>query len=164
MSNENLLDPQVLASLQNHDIQFDAMACEEEFADTAAFCEKYGYSSGQAANTILVAVKTNPVTIVACVVLATTKLDVNKKLRTQLDNKRASFASGDQTTELTGMKIGGVTVFGLPDDMKIFIDEAVLKQSEVVMGGGNRTSKVLLNPAQLLKLPLAIKVDMSVPR
>lgn len=163
MSKE-LLDPKVLKAVQASYIEYTVLPCDEEFADTAAFCEKYGYDPGQAANTILVAVKTNPVTIIACVVLATTKLDVNKKLRQFIDNKRASFASGDQTTELTGMKIGGVTAFGLPDGIKIYVDEQVVKQSEVIMGGGNRTSKVLLSPEEILKLPGSLVADISLNR
>jgi prolyl-tRNA editing enzyme YbaK/EbsC (Cys-tRNA(Pro) deacylase) len=159
-----LLDPQVLAALQKQDIHFETIACEDEFADTAAFCEKYGYDPDQAANTILVAVKTNPVSIIACVVLATTKLDVNKKLRSFIDNKRASFASGEQTTELTGMKIGGVTIFGLPENIKVFVDQQVMEQAEVVMGGGNRTSKLVLAPAEILKLPMAQAGDIAIER
>lgn len=163
MSRE-LLDLKVLKSVVSYDIECQVLACDDEFADTAAFCERYGYDPAQAANTILVAVKTNPVSIVACVVLATTKLDVNKKLRQFIANKRASFASGEQTTELTGMKIGGVTVFGLPETIKIFVDEQVMKQPEVVMGGGNRTSKLLLNPNEILKLPMAQAADIALSR
>ena len=66
--------------------------------------------------------------------------------------KKASFASGDQTKELTGMQIGGVTPFGLPD-IPIYVDAAVMLNSEIVLGGGNRSTKVLLDPKELLKMP-----------
>lgn len=160
----DLLDTKVRESIESNSIDCEVIGCDDKFADTAAFCEKYGYDPSQAANTILVAVKTNPVTIVACVVLATTKLDVNKKLRAFIDNKRASFASGEQTTELTGMKIGGVVIFGLPVDVPVFADEAVMRQSEVVMGGGNRTSKLLLNPSEIVKLPRSQIADIALTR
>jgi prolyl-tRNA editing enzyme YbaK/EbsC (Cys-tRNA(Pro) deacylase) len=79
-------------------------------------------------------------------------LDVNKKVCRLLGVKRASFASGDQTVALTGMMIGGVSVFGI-DGLPIYVDEALLNQQEVVMGGGNRSSKILLNPSELEKIP-----------
>ena len=76
-----------------------------------------------------------------CIVLATCKLDVNKKVSALLETKKVSFASAEQTLELTGMQIGGVTPFGLPD-IPIFIDSMVMEQKEVIMGGGNRSTKV----------------------
>jgi prolyl-tRNA editing enzyme YbaK/EbsC (Cys-tRNA(Pro) deacylase) len=97
-------------------------------------------------------------------VLAVTKLDVNKKVRSLMDGKKVSFASGEQTVALTGMQIGGVTPFGLPE-IPLYIDSAVMTQAEVVAGGGNRSTKVLLDPAQLLKLPGALVVEgLALPR
>lgn len=72
--------------------------------------------------------------------------------------KRASFATGEQTKTLTGMEIGGVTPFGLPAAIPIYVDSAVMQQPEVVMGGGNRFSKVLLNPQELIKFPDVVVV------
>jgi prolyl-tRNA editing enzyme YbaK/EbsC (Cys-tRNA(Pro) deacylase) len=78
--------------------------------------------------------------------------------------KKASFASAEQTLELTGMQIGGVTPFGLPD-IPIYIDSAVMNNEEVVLGGGNRSTKVLLNPKELQKLPGAQVVEgLASPR
>ena len=37
--------------------------------------------------------------------------------------------------------------------MPIYIDTAVMRQPQVVMGGGNRSSKILLDPHELQKLP-----------
>jgi prolyl-tRNA editing enzyme YbaK/EbsC (Cys-tRNA(Pro) deacylase) len=82
-----------------------------------------------------------------------------------LDVKRCSFASGELTKELTGMEIGGVTPLGLPDDMPIFVDQAVFDNQRVVLGGGNRTSKLLLNPNGLLKVPgLHAVPQLGLPR
>jgi prolyl-tRNA editing enzyme YbaK/EbsC (Cys-tRNA(Pro) deacylase) len=85
-------------------------------------------------------------------VLASTRLDVNKMVTKLLDIKRASFADGETTRQLTGMEIGGVTAIGISNH-PIFIDAAVMDQPKVVMGGGNRSSKVVLTPNELLKLP-----------
>ena len=117
------------------------------------FCEKYGVKPEQCANTILVTSKRiEPVQFAACVVLATTRLDVNKTVCKAMGVKRASFATAEQTLEQTGMMIGGVVATGI-DNHPIFIDAAVMKQKEVIMGGGNRNSKLKLNPQELLKLP-----------
>jgi prolyl-tRNA editing enzyme YbaK/EbsC (Cys-tRNA(Pro) deacylase) len=160
-----LLHPLVQQALQRHQLSFEAMPCDPNLADTAAFCEHYQFSPEQTCNAILVASKTDPIKYACCVILATCKLDVNKKVCQLLDVKRCSFASGELTKELTGMEIGGVTPLGLPDDMPIFVDQAVFDNQRVVLGGGNRTSKLLLNPNGLLKVPgLHAVPQLGLPR
>jgi len=159
-----MLDPIVKNALDGASITYAAQDCDPDFADTAAYCEKYNFPAEKCANTILVAGKDNKsqvVEVVACVVLATDRLDVNKKVRKLLGSKKASFASSEQTTELTGMKIGGVVVFGLPVSIRVLVDQQVMNKDEVIMGGGNRSSKVLLSPNELKKLPNAMIVDIS---
>jgi prolyl-tRNA editing enzyme YbaK/EbsC (Cys-tRNA(Pro) deacylase) len=134
-------------------LTYKVMDCDPALADTAAFCEHYGFTLSQSANAILVAGKADPTKYACCVVLATHKLDVNKAVCKKLDVKRASFAGGDVTQELSGMEIGGVTPFGLPETIPILVDAAVLAQPEVVMGGGNRSTKVVLNPQELKRFP-----------
>lgn len=155
----DILLPAVRTAVAEHGITCETLPCDPNFADTAAFCEKYGFSPGQAANTILVASrKVEPVKYAACVVLATTQLDVNKKACQLLGVKRASFADGETTKELTGMMIGGVTAVGI-SGLPIYVDSAVMQQEKVLMGGGNRESKLVLNPNELLKLPNVEVVD-----
>jgi prolyl-tRNA editing enzyme YbaK/EbsC (Cys-tRNA(Pro) deacylase) len=141
------------AALDVHGLEYKAIDCDPELADTAAFCEHYNFSLDQSANAILVVGKGESPKFCCCVVLATTRLDVNKAVCKLLGVKRASFASAEQTKELTGMEIGGVTPYGLPGDLPIYVDAAVMNQSEVVTGGGNRSSKVVLNPQEFKKLP-----------
>ena len=147
------LHPSVEQALAEYGIAHEVLACDAELADTAAFCEHYGVSLEQAANTILVASrKVDPPKYAVCVVLGTTRLDVNKTVREKLAVKRLSFADAETTTKLTGMLIGGVTAIGT-SGLPIYVDGAVMQQSEVIMGGGNRTSKLRLAPQQLAKLP-----------
>jgi prolyl-tRNA editing enzyme YbaK/EbsC (Cys-tRNA(Pro) deacylase) len=148
---EPKLDPKVEEALKESGITYKVFQCDPELADTYAFCEHYDFKLGQSANTIIVASKKEPVVFGCCVILATTKLDVNKKVCQLLGVKDASFASAEQTIEKTGMQIGGVTAFGVKD-MPIYIDGAVLNNQEIVMGGGNRSTKVLLDPKELQKL------------
>jgi prolyl-tRNA editing enzyme YbaK/EbsC (Cys-tRNA(Pro) deacylase) len=153
------LDPKVLESLQAHSIIAEAMECDPDLADTAAFCEHYGFTLDQSANTILVTSrKVEPTQYAVCVVLATTRLDVNKKVCQLMGVKKASFADGETTVQLTGMMIGGVTAVGI-SDLPIYIDKRVMDQSKVVMGGGNRSSKLVLDPQELLKLSGAQVVE-----
>jgi prolyl-tRNA editing enzyme YbaK/EbsC (Cys-tRNA(Pro) deacylase) len=147
------LDPQVQKTLDDHGIVYKVFACDPALADTAAFCERYDFSLDQSANTIVVASrKTEPQTFAACVVLATTRLDVNKKLRQTMGIKKASFADAETTQNLTGMMIGGVTAIGITN-LPIYVDARVMDQAEIVMGGGNRATKLLLAPGELTKLP-----------
>ena len=150
------LASQVKTALDAYGIRHEVLACDPNLADTAAFCEHYGFTLEQAANTILVASrKTEPTRYALCVMLGTTRLDVNKKVCELLGVKRASFANAETTRELTGMEIGGVVAIGTPEDIPTYIDSRVLTQEKVVMGGGNRTSKLVISPQELLKLPNA---------
>src|ERR1035437_9535753 len=156
---EPTLDPLVQRAMLSNDVEYEVLACDPDMADTAAFCAHYGFALEQAANTILVASKKiAPPKYAACVVLGTTRLDVNKKVSELLAVKRLSFADEETTMDLTGMMIGGVTAFGI-GDLPIYVDSAVMEQARVVMGGGNRSSKLLLNPNELTKLPNVVVVE-----
>jgi prolyl-tRNA editing enzyme YbaK/EbsC (Cys-tRNA(Pro) deacylase) len=153
------LDPAVKYDLEARGVSFEVMNCDPEFADTAAFCAHYGIAPEDSANTIVVVGKGNPPVYAACVVLANTRLDVNRTVRGKLGVRKASFASAEETRELTGMLIGGVTAFGLPAGMPLWIDSRVMGRAEVILGGGNRDTKLRLTPAELLKAPVVEVVD-----
>jgi prolyl-tRNA editing enzyme YbaK/EbsC (Cys-tRNA(Pro) deacylase) len=146
-------------------VSYELLECDPDFADTAAFCEKYGYAPEISANTILVASRGEPKEFAACIVTADRRLDVNGAVRKLMGVRKASFASAEDTTALTGMMIGGVTPFGLPDGVPIYVDGAVFDHDEVIVGGGDRSSKVKLSPDGLLRVPNASRVDgLSLPR
>ena len=133
--------------------EHELFACDPALADTAAFCAHYGFAMDDSANTIVVVGKATPPVYAACVVLATHRLDVNRSIRTRLGTRKASFASPDETRELTGMAIGGVTAFGLPADLPVWVDAAVMERERIVLGGGSRSWKVLAPPSILLTVP-----------
>ncbi len=132
---------------------YELFPCDPALADTAQFCAAYGFELDESANTIVVVGKTEPRVYAACVVLAPHRLDVNRTVRARLGSRKASFAAADETRDLTGMAIGGVTPFGLPPDLPIWVDSAVMARSRVVLGGGSRSWKVIAAPAILLALP-----------
>lgn len=133
--------------------------CDPALADTAAFCEAYGYSMGDSANAIVVVGKAEPPLYVMCLVLASTRLDVNKTVRKRLGTKKASFASAESTAGLTGMAIGGVTPFNAPAQLPIWVDAAVMARDRIIVGGGSRSCKVVGPPQMLLELPGVEVVD-----
>jgi prolyl-tRNA editing enzyme YbaK/EbsC (Cys-tRNA(Pro) deacylase) len=152
-------EAEVVAHLQRLGVDHEIVPCDPALADTAEFCEAYGYSPDDSANTIVVVGKGAVPKHVACVVLASTRLDVNGVVRKRLEVRKASFASADETIELTGMTIGGVTAFALPDGMPIWIDSAVMARERIILGGGSRSIKVLTPPSTLSKLDGAEVVD-----
>ena len=137
----------------------EVLHCDPVLADTAAFCAAYGVAMEDSANAILVAGKSDPPRHVACVVLATTRLDVNGVVRRRLEVRKASFAGADETAALTGMTIGGVTPFALPAGLPLWIDAAVMTRAAVVVGGGSRSRKLVVPPALLAALPGAEVLD-----
>ena len=154
----------VRAQLDDLGVDYEIVPCDPALADTAQFCEAYGYAPEDSANTIVVIGKSDPPTFVACVVLATTRLDVNKAVRNRLGVRKASFADAESTRRLTGMEIGGVTAVGLPPDLPIWIDALVLTRPRIVLGGGSRECKILAPPQLLTALPNAEVVDgLAVP-
>lgn len=130
----------------------ELFACDPALADTASFCAAYGFDPADSANTIVVVGKSDPPVYAACVVLATHRLDVNRTVRSRLGTRKASFASPDETRALTDQQIGGVTAFGLPDGLPLWIDAAVMARERIVLGGGSRSWKVLAPPSILLTI------------
>jgi prolyl-tRNA editing enzyme YbaK/EbsC (Cys-tRNA(Pro) deacylase) len=147
------------AALEPLNAPYELFPCEPALADTTQFCAAYGFSPGESANTIVVVGKADPRRYAACIVLATHRLDVNRTVRDRLGTRKASFASADETRELTGMEIGGVTPFGLPDSLPVWIDAAVMPLQRVVLGGGSRHWKVIAPPEILTRLPAVAVVE-----
>ena len=156
-------DPAGRAWLESHleglGVPYELFACDPALADTAAFCEAYGFAPEESANTIVVIGKTDPPRFAACVTLAPYRLDVNRTVRDRLGTRKASFAPAEETAALTGMQIGGVTVFGLPDGLPIWVDSRVMGRERIVLGGGSRSWKVIASPSILRALPDVEVVD-----
>ena len=164
MTDASILDERVREALDSADAKYEVLACEPHLADTAEFCAHYGIAPEEACNAILVALKTTPRRYVACLVRADTKLDVNRRVSELTGVKRLSFASSEETAELTGMLIGGVSIAGLPAGVPVYLDHRVMERERIIIGGGNRSSKVRLSPKELLKLPDVTVADVAVPR
>lgn len=147
----------VLEAAEATGFPYQLVACDPDLADTAEFCATYGYALGQSANAIVVVGKpsgsTAPRLYAACLVLATTRLDVNGAVRRRFGTKKASFADATDTREMTGMEIGGVTPYGLRAGLPIWIDSRVMAVAQVIVGGGSRNRKLLVSPESLAALP-----------
>ncbi len=153
------IDTHVQTQLDRLGVPFELFPCDPALADTANFCAAYGFAPEDSANTILVIGKSEPPVYAACVVLATTRLDVNKAVKQRLGTRKASFAPAEDTRAITGMEIGGVTIFGLPPELPIWIDARVMARERVVLGGGSRSFKVIASPEILLRLPNAQVIE-----
>lgn len=129
-------------------------------ADTAAFCEAYDVGLDVSANCVIVAGTRGDVTrYAACMVLATTRLDVNGVVRKLLDARKASFAPMDAAVALTGMEYGGITPVGIPEDWALYVDARIPALPEVVIGAGIRGAKIVLPGAALAALPRAEVIE-----
>lgn len=127
------------------DGSFQIAEIDPELADTAAFCERYGVPLDASANCVIVAGRRGgEVRYAACVVLATTRADVNGVVRRHLDARKASFAPQADAVAVTSMEYGGITPFGLPSAWPVLVDKAVIEQPYVVVGSGVRRSKLVV--------------------
>ncbi|GHH28445.1 YbaK/EbsC family protein [Streptomyces lanatus] len=134
---------------------------DPEWADTAVFVEHYGRELlEQSANCVVVAGKRGgETTLAACVVLSTTRVDVNGVVRRQLGARKASFASMDTATGETGMEYGGITPLGLPADWPVLVDSAVVDLPYVLVGSGRRRGKLLVPGKAFAELPGAVVLE-----
>ena len=165
MSVSENVEREVVARLESAGAEFEMFEIDPDFADTAQFCEKYGFPLEKSGNTIVVASKRGQKKYCACIVAATDRLDVNKRVKGLMEVSRASFANADETMELTGMMIGGVTPFGLPEDLPIYADAKLRDLDYVILGGGSRSCKLRLAPGELRKIPgLEVVEGLALPR
>ena len=156
----------VLKTVSSLGVPHEVIEIDPAFADTAVFCEHYGFPMEKSGNTIIVASKKEPKLYVACVVLATTRLDVNKRVRKLMGVSKASFASAEEMNALTGMEVGGVTPFSLPEGMPLYVDSRIMELDWVILGGGGRDRKLKISPEVFYKIgaefieELALTIDL----
>lgn len=160
----DLLAKPVLAALEQMDAAdaacVEVAAIDPELADTAEFCAAYGSPMEGSANCVVVAGRRGEDTrYAACLVLATTRADVNGLVRRRLSARKASFAPMDDAVALSGMEYGGITPIGLPADWPVLVDTAVAAASAVVIGSGIRGSKLALPGELAARLPGAEVVE-----
>ena len=150
---EARIETAVRAALDAAGAHYQVMPCDPAFADTAEFCARYGIDPGDSANAILVASRREPKIYALCLVLATTRLDVNHAVADLMGVKKLSFADAPETARLTGMVLGGVTPFGIPEGLPLYVDARVVGRPMVIVGGGSRSSKIRVDPEVFGRLP-----------
>ncbi len=153
------IDQQVQHYLDDLGATFKVIPIDPAFTHTADFCAHYGFAPDNSGNAILVASRRPPGHNAVCLVKATTRLDVNRRVRGLLGVRKVSFASAEMTSELTGMEVGGVTPFALPDHLPIFVDSRVMSLDEVLVGGGGRSTKILVNPEVFARMESVQVID-----
>jgi prolyl-tRNA editing enzyme YbaK/EbsC (Cys-tRNA(Pro) deacylase) len=163
LSRPDLLAPPVAAALAALDGAAGAVGVAEidpELADTAEFCERYRVSLAESANCVVITGRRDgEARYAACVILATTRADVNNVARRELDVRKASFAGMDDAVARTGMEYGGITPAGLPPGWPVLVDALVADTPTVVIGSGVRRSKLVLPGKLLASLPAARVID-----
>ena len=153
----------VLETVAALGVPHEVIEIDPALADTAAFCEHYGFPMEQSGNTIVVASKKEPKVYVACVVLATTRLDVNKRVRKLMGVSKVSFATAEEMHALTGMEVGGVTPFSLPEGMPLYVDSRLMEREWIILGGGGRAHKLKISPEVFRKLGAEVVEDLALP-
>jgi prolyl-tRNA editing enzyme YbaK/EbsC (Cys-tRNA(Pro) deacylase) len=160
----DLLGAPVAAALKSLDPVDAALVGVAEIdpalADTAEFCAAYGSPLSGSANCVVVAGRRGEDTrYAACLVLASTRADVNGLVRRRLNARKASFAPMDDAVARSGMEYGGICPIGLPEDWPVLVDAAVATAPAVVIGSGVRHSKLALPGALAARLPGTEVVD-----
>jgi prolyl-tRNA editing enzyme YbaK/EbsC (Cys-tRNA(Pro) deacylase) len=145
--------------------QIRVMEIDPALADTAEFCARYGVAAEESANCVVVAARRGGnETLAACVVLATTRADLNNLVRRHLGARKVSFLPMDLAVAATGMEFGGITPVGLPVDWPLLVDSAVVRTDRVVVGSGVRRSKLVVPGRVLASLGKAeVMAGLGVP-
>ena len=153
------IEHKVLAHLESVGADYRTVRIDPAHANTAVFCAEYGFSMDASANCIVVASKTGERTYAACLVQATRRLDVNGTVRRLIGARKVSFAPAEDTVALTGMLPDGVTPFGLPADLPLYIDAEILNHPRVIVGGGSRSLKLEVAVEALTAIESAAVID-----
>ncbi len=162
LSRPDLMAPPVAAALAGFDraAEVQVAPIDAGLADTAAFCEAYGIGLDVSANCVIVAGRRGEtMRYAACMILATTRADVNGLVRARLDARKASFAPMDDAVAMTGMEYGGITPIGIPSDWALYVDARIVALPQVVIGAGIRGAKLVLPGAALAALPGAEVIE-----
>ena len=138
--------PKIRQFLESTKLEFEVIDCNPELADTKVFCREYGVALEDSVNAIVVKTKTGELKYAACALLAITRLDINKTIRKKLGARKVSFADIEETAKLTAMNIGGITPLTLPSILPLWVDSKVMQRNSIVLGGGNRSSKIKVSP------------------
>ena len=141
------IEAEIKKVLAQHPVPHELMDCDPELADTEVFCRHYGIPLENSANTIIVVGKSQEKKYVACVLLAHTRIDVNRVVRKKLAVRRCSFANAEETMAITRMAIGGVTPLCLPATLPIWVDSRIRDCDYIILGGGSRSLKLKIAPA-----------------
>ncbi len=154
-------EQKVIAAVDALGVPYELITIDPAYAETAAFCQQYGYPPERSANTIA---KKEPKQFAVCVVLATMQLDVNRRVRKLLGVPKASFATAEEMITLTGMQVGGVTPFALPAELPLYVDERIMRLDWIILGSGGRAAKIKIAPEVFTKLGATIIADLGLER
>jgi prolyl-tRNA editing enzyme YbaK/EbsC (Cys-tRNA(Pro) deacylase) len=152
-STSSNIEHSVITLLDSTGVPYEIVEIDPTFADTAKFCEKYDFPLENSANTIIVASKKKPKTFTASVIRANHRIDVNHVVKPLMNVGKVSFAQAEETAELTGMMIGGVTALALPDDVPIYVDHGLMNLEYIILGGGSRSIKIKISPKIFHSIP-----------
>ena len=146
---------------ESHGDELEIFECLDEFSDTQNFSDYYGFDIEDACNAILIKSKKPKEFFAMFCVLGSSRLDVNHKAKAAIESKKVSFASKEEAESVTSQIYGGISPLGLPEEIKIFVDQNVLDRNKVFIGAGNRVSKFFLSPETLIKLTNATVLDLT---
>ena len=149
-----------LSENQNIAKDVSVAVIDPNFSDTANFCSHYEVPTSQTVNCVIVeATRADRKWLVACLVLGTTRVDVNGLVRKHLGARKVSFAAMDTAVKESGMEYGGITAVGLPETSPILIDSKIAALDAVVLGSGVRGSKLVTSGKTLAQLPNAVLLE-----
>ena len=72
-----------------------------------------------------------------------------RKLRQLVGRSRVRMATEEEVLEITGYRVGTVSPFGLKNQVRVLIDESVLREEEVSLGSGVRQMAIIMKSADL---------------
>lgn len=75
-----------------------------------------------------------------------------RKLRQLVGRSRVRMATEEEVLEVTGYRVGTVSPFGLKNQVRVLIDESVLREEEVSLGSGAREMAIIMNTADLRRI------------
>lgn len=72
-------------------------------------------------------------------------------LRRYLGQSRLTMASQAEVLAVTGYQTGAVSPFGLPQPLRVLVDESLLAEEEISLGSGVRGTTIILKRDDLMR-------------
>lgn len=147
----------VVRYFKERNIPNEIILLEQSSATVELAAAALGREPGEIAKSLALEMKDG--SHIVLVVMGTARIS-NQKYK-EIFHCKAKMLSFENTLAVTGHPVGGVCPFGLPDGVKVYLDESLKQFTEVFPAAGTGASAVGFTPEELQAATDGVWVDVT---